>query len=90
MVILNARIDCEIFDIDVRLLVIFKAVLNALVELFEEIVEVVIFNVVIVVRKFVVDVVEIVLVVEVVVVGFVVVVVIEQASLKLPFTNIIK
>lgn len=42
MVILNARIDCEIFDIDVRLLVIFKAVLNALVELLEEMAVVVI------------------------------------------------
>ncbi len=36
MVILSARIDCEIFDIDVRLLVIFKGVLNALVEFLEE------------------------------------------------------
>jgi len=91
MVILNARIDCEIFDIVVRLLVIFKGELIVVVELVKDILEVVLIEVVTVARK--VDVVvEIALVLEIVEEGVVVVVVVvvEQESLKLPIMNIIK
>jgi hypothetical protein len=92
MVILSARIDCEIFDINVRLLVIFKGELIVVVELVKDILEVVLIEVVTVARK--VDViVEIALVLEIVeegVVVVVVVVVVEQESLKLPIMNIIK